>query len=149
MVDLQCHVSFRYATQCISTYIHTYLCMSVYTHIYILFQILSLIGYYKILSRVPHAVQQALVAYLFYTQQYVYMNLDLLIYPSPLPFPFGNNYFVMSVGLFLFYKKVHMYLFNSTYKQYYIIFVFLCLTSLNLQVHPCCCKQHYFIPFYG
>ena len=31
-----------------------------------------------------------------------------------------------------------------------MIFVFLCVTEYgNLEIHPCCCKWHYFILFYG
>ena len=42
--------------------------------------------------------------------------------------------FPKSVSLFLFCKFVHMYhiFLDSTYKQYHMIFVFLCLTSLVL-----------------
>ena len=52
-------------------------------------------------------------------------------------------------------KLAHLYHFflDSAYKQYHTIFLFLCLTYFtqydNLQVHPCCCKWHYFILFYG
>ena len=42
---------------------------------------------------------------------------------------------------------------DSTYKRYYMIFVFLFLTYFtmydSLQIHPHLCKRHYFIPFYG
>ena len=42
---------------------------------------------------------------------------------------------------------------SSTYKRYHMIFVFLCLTYFTqydkLQVHPCCCRWHYFVLFYG
>jgi GT2 family glycosyltransferase len=42
---------------------------------------------------------------------------------------------------------------DSRYKWYHMIFVFLCLTYFtqyeNLQPHPCYCKWHYFLPFYG
>ena len=42
---------------------------------------------------------------------------------------------------------------DSTYKRYHMIFVFLCLTYFtqynNLYAHPCCCKWHYFVLFYG
>ena len=43
------------------------------------------------------------------------------------------NLFSMSLSLFLFYKYVHLYhLFLAyTFKQYHMIFVFLCLTSLS------------------
>ena len=52
----------------------------------------------------------------------MYVNPKLLIYPSPPCFPFGNHVcFQKSVSLFLD----------------------------HLLVHPCCCKWHYFILFYG
>ena len=50
------------------------------------FRSFFLIAYYRILSRVPRAMQEVLVDYLFYIyfiQQYVYVNAKLLIYPSP------------------------------------------------------------------
>ena len=50
------------------------------------FRFFSRIGYYRILSRVPCAIQQVLVDYLFYIQQCVYVNPKLLIIP-PLTFP--------------------------------------------------------------
>ena len=65
------------------------ICISRY--IYILFQIFSIIDYYKILNTVPCTIQQILFVYLFYIQQYfVSFNPTLLIYPPPLSFPFGN-----------------------------------------------------------
>ena len=54
-------------------------------YIYILFQIFSIIGYYKILSIVPCAIQQAPDVYLCYIQQCAYVNPKLLIYPLPRP----------------------------------------------------------------
>ena len=51
--------------------------------VYIFFlRFFSFIGYYKILSRVPCAIQQVLVGYLFYIQQCVYVNPNLLIHSS-------------------------------------------------------------------
>ena len=41
---------------------------------------LFLLGYYRVLSIVPCAIQQVLVDYLFYIQQFVYVNPNLLIY---------------------------------------------------------------------
>ena len=51
------------------------------THIHIsifFFRLFSIIGYYKILSRVPCAVQQGLVVYLVYIQSCVSVNPKLL-----------------------------------------------------------------------
>ena len=44
----------------------SYINMLVYIYIYILFSDFFLIGYYKILSIVPWAIQWVLVGYLFY-----------------------------------------------------------------------------------
>ena len=54
------------------------------------------------------------------------VNPKLLIYPSPFPFsPLVTiSLFSMSVGLFLFCLYVHLYFFDSTYKQYHMVFVF-------------------------
>ena len=40
-------------------------------HIYSLFQILSIIGYYRILTVVPHAIQWVLVIYFIYNSVYL------------------------------------------------------------------------------
>ena len=50
---------------------------------------------YKILSRVPYAIQQVLFGYLFY--MCVYVNPTLLISPSHPCFPFGNHKFVFEI----------------------------------------------------
>ena len=55
-----------------------------YVYIYpLFFRFFSHVVYYRILSRVPCAIQQVLVDYLFYIQQFVYVKPELLIYPSP------------------------------------------------------------------
>ena len=122
-----------------------------YIYIYpLFFRFYSHIGLYRVLSRVPCAIQQVLVVCLFYIQECVYVNPHLPTYPSP-PYPLvTTSLFSTSVTLFLSCKQVHFYHFlYSTYKQYHMMFVFLCLTYFtqydNLQVHPCCCKWHYFI----
>ena len=98
---LQCCVSYRYTTKlfiymcmcvyiCIITelnlleaYIQLYIYIYIYIHIYIFFfRFFSLIDYYNILSIVPCAIEQVLVGYIFYIQQCVYVNPNL-IYPSP------------------------------------------------------------------
>ena len=45
---------------------------------------------YRVLSRVPSAITQALVSCLSYLQQCVYGNIKPLIYPSLQRFPLGN-----------------------------------------------------------
>ena len=87
-------------------YIYACVCVCIYIYIYILFQIFTIIGYYKILNIVPCAMQKVLVVYLFYIQQCVYVNPKHPFYPSP-SFPFGNHKFVFYVCesiVFLFCK---------------------------------------------
>ena len=58
--------------------------IQLYTYIYLFFfRFFSPISYYRILSRVPCAIQQVLVVYRFHVQQCVYVNPKLLIYPCP------------------------------------------------------------------
>ena len=73
-----------------------------YIYIYpLFFRFFFHIGHYRVLSRVPCAIQQVLNSYLFYIWQCVYVNPNLPIYPSP-TFPPGNHKFVStSVTLFL------------------------------------------------
>ena len=70
-----------------------------HTYIYPLFlRFFSHTGHYRVLSRVPCAIQQVLISYLFYIQQCVYVNPNLPIYPSPSPpFPLGSHKFVIYV----------------------------------------------------
>ena len=76
-----------------SVYIYIHMCACVSLCVCV-FRFFSLIGYYKILSIDPCAIWQVLVAYLFYTQQYVYGNPKFLIFPS---FCFGDHMFVFHV----------------------------------------------------
>ena len=55
--------------------LYIYICINTY-----LFRFLSHIGQDRVLSRVPYAIQQVLVDYLFYVQQCVYVNPKLLIW---------------------------------------------------------------------
>ena len=86
-----------------------------YIYIYPLYQILSHIGHYRVLSRVPCAIQQVLMSYLFYIQQCVYVSPNLPIYPSP-PYPL-LTISLFSIFLFFFFKLtcylfVHPYIVN-------------------------------------
>ena len=85
IVDLQCCVSFRCTAKWISY---------TYTYIHSFYRLFSRIDHYRVLSRVPCAIQQVLISYLFYIQQCLYVTPNLLIYPSPRPFSFGNHKFV-------------------------------------------------------
>ena len=81
-------------------YIYTYICLYIF-----FFRFFSTLGYYKKLSIVPCAIQQVLVGYLFYIQQCVYFNTNLLIYPS-LPSPLVTvSLFCMSLSHFCFVNK--------------------------------------------
>ena len=78
IVDLQCCIIFLLYNRVNLLYIHIYP---------LFFRFYSHIGHYRVLSRVPCAVQQVLVVYLFYVCQWISINAKFLIYP-PLPFPF-------------------------------------------------------------
>ena len=68
-----------------------------YTYNLFFFRFFSDIGYCRILSRFPCAIQQVLINYLFYTQQCVDVNPSLQIYPIS-PSPFGiHSLFLYSV----------------------------------------------------
>ena len=80
-------------------------------------------------------------SYLFYISN-VYMSIlvSQFICPSPC-LVVTISLFSTSVTLFLFCRWVHLYFFLllSTYKQYHMIFVFLCLSIFPLLVIPNCC----------
>ena len=73
--------------------------------------------------------------------------------PLP-PSPPGSHKSILQVHDFLFCGKVHLCLIlDSRYKWYHMVFVFLFLTYFiqdeSIQFHPCYCKWHYFVLFYG
>ena len=127
-------------------------------HIYIyslFFRFPSHLGRHRTMSRVPCAKQQVLIIYLFYTQQCMYVNPDLPSHPPPLSL-LGNCGFVLYTCVLISALPISSHCTNfldSTYKRYYLIFVFLFLTYFTpydcLSVHPHLCKWNYFIPFYG
>ena len=85
VVDLQRCVNFRHTAKWFKYrhVLYIYIYTHTHTHTYItcifFFRFFSLIGF-----RVPCAIQQVLVNYLFYTQYCnIYINSKLLIYPSP------------------------------------------------------------------
>ena len=123
-----------------------------YIYIYpLFFRFFSHIGHYSILSRVPCVTQYVLISYQFYILQCVYVNLP--IYPSLHLLAPGNHTFIFyicnSISVLQISSFVPFFFFflDSTYKQYHMKFVFLCLTYFtqydNLQVHSCC-KIHHF-----
>ena len=85
----------------------------------------------------------------------VYMSIPISQFIPP-SFPPWYPY-ICSLRLcfcFCFANKFICIIFlDSTYKRYYMIFIFLFLTYFTLYdsfwVHPRLCRWHYFIPFYG
>ena len=69
------------------------------------------LGHHRALSRVPCAIQQVLISYLFYTQQCVYTSIPIsqFIPPLPSPAPVSIRLSSMSVSVFLLCKEVHLY----------------------------------------
>ena len=68
-----------------------------YVYIYpLFFRFPSHLGHHRALSRVPCAIQQVLISYLFYTQQCIYVNPNLPIHPTPPP-PLGIHKFVLYI----------------------------------------------------
>ena len=60
------------------------------------FRFPSHVGHHRALSRIPSAIQQALISYLFYTQQCIYVNPSLPNHPTS-PSPLGVHMFVLYV----------------------------------------------------
>ena len=84
--------------------------------------------------------------YLFYIGVYVNPNL---IYHVPSCFSFGNHKFYFEV-YFYFVNKFICIIFIRFHIQGISYDISLSLSDFtqydNLQVHPCCCKWHYFFP---
>ena len=100
------------------------------------FTFFFLIGYYKILSVVPCAMQYVLVGNLliFYILYCVYDNLQILIYSSP-PFPFGNHKFVFYVSgsiYFLYISSFASFLIPHISKIMWYFSFSIWLTSLSM-----------------
>ena len=109
-----------------------------YIYIYsFFFRFLTHVGYYRILSRVPCAIQQVLVGYLFYIQQCIYVNPNLPIHPTTTRLP---NYTVKVKGSngtkisdflsnALFYSHIHTLTcpqFPSFIKQWHYAYEKMC-----------------------
>ena len=83
-------------------------------------------------------------------------NFNILIYNTHSTFPFGKP-LICFLCLRVYFCLINVFIciffffLDSTYKQYHMIFIFLCLAYFtqynNLQAHLCCCNCHYFIPF--
>ena len=77
-----------------------------------------------------------LVIYFIYSSVYMSTPVFQFIPPPPPPIPPGNHkYFLHLYLYFCFVDKFICSLFlDSTYKQYHMIFVFLCLPSLSMTI---------------
>ena len=151
------HIHIYISVIYIHTYIHIYISV-IYIHTHTYIHSFSLFFPYKSLQSIEQSslcytvsLYLAYLVYIQYVQQYVYVNPNLPIYPSPPFSPHDNYKFSTSLILFLFCKQVHQYHFlDSTYKHYHDI-CFLCVTYFtqydHLQTHPCWCKWHYFVLF--
>ena len=111
----------------------------------VFFRFFSHIGLYGVLCR------SLLVIYFVYSSAYISIPISQFI---PFPPSLGNYVCFHSCDSICFESKFICTIFkDSTYKQYHVIFVFLCLTYFteydNLWAHPCCCKWHHSILFCG
>ena len=122
IASLQCSVNFLLYSKVTQLHMHVYL---LFSHITML--------HHKWLDIVPSALWQDLIAYPLQRQQFASMNPRLPVHPTPSPSPLATtSLFSMSVSLFLFYKQVHLcYILDTTYKWYYMIFVFLFQTHFT------------------
>ena len=99
-----------------------------YIYMYLFFfKFFSHLGYYRILTRVPCAIQQVLVGYLFHIQQWECVNPKLPVYPSHPPFPPGNLKSVLKSQLYLHFPLT----------QHYPIFYFIPGDKLGGLPTPC------------
>ena len=88
-----------------------------YVYIYPLFFVFpSHIGHQRTLSRVPYAIQQVLISYLFYTYYCIHVNPNLPIHPTPC-FPSWCPYFC-SLCLCLYFCLANRFISWSTWEQY-------------------------------
>ena len=111
-----------------------------YVYIYpLFFRFFSHIGHYRVLSRVPCAIQQVLICYLFYIQQCVYVSPNLPIYPSA-SYPLVTiSLFSVSVTLLLFYfiyffKLINLFIFGCV-RSSFLCEGFLQLQQLGVTLH--------------
>ena len=88
---------------------------AVYLHTSLLFfGFPSHLSHYRALSRVPRALQQVLISYLFYTHNRVYISISISQFSPPFCPPFGVHTFVLlHLSLFLLCRQVHLYHFST------------------------------------
>ena len=110
--------------------IHLYIKLYNSVYIDILFFItLSIQIYHTIFNTVPYALQQDLVVYLFYIQQFASANSKLPVLSSPTHLPLGNksvpsvckSVSVLQIGSFALYL-------DCTFNWYHKVSAFLSLT---------------------
>ena len=105
-----------------------------------LFWLSSYLGHHRALSSVPCAAREVLISYLFYTQQCINVNPSLSVHPNP-----SSLHKLVLLHLCLYFcfasKFICTIFLDFTYKQYYMISVFLFLIFFtpydNLQIYPC------------
>ena len=84
-----------------------------YTHMYsFFFKFYSHVGHFRVLNRVPCAVQQVLTSDLFYVYLCVYVSSNLPVYPHSLCLLVSTSLFSTSVTQFLFCKQIHFLRFH-------------------------------------
>ena len=135
MVDLPCCACFRCTAKAIQlqTYMYLYPCSYSF-----LSQIITR-------QKVPCALQQVLVVYLFYIQLCVFVNPKFLIYPSLLHFPFCNHESILHVYESISFPQISSFV-SSSQIPHISDFMLFCLARTyftqydNPQVHPRCCK---------
>ena len=101
---------------------------------------------------VSWATQQVSISQSLHIPQCAHANPKSLVH-SPYHSPLVTISFSKSVGLLPFCKQVHLHSFLRFHIQVTSHYVCLSLSNFtqhdNLQIHPCCHKQHHFILFYG
>ena len=105
--------------------------VQLYLYMYLLFlKFASHLGYYGVLSRVPWLYSRSFLFVCFkYSSAYRLIPNSQLVPPSSSPRLVATSSFSKSVRLLLFVNMlVHTIFVDSTYKDYQMIVVFLCLT---------------------
>ena len=95
----------------------------------------SNLGHHRALSRVPHAIQQVLISYLFYTQyqQCIYVNPNLPIHPT-LPFTPWYPY-ICSLRLCLYFFFVNKIVYTNFFRFYIYALIYGICFSLSDLLH--------------
>ena len=84
------------------------------------------------LSRVPCAIQEVLVSYLFYMWQYAYVSPNLPIYHLPCLTPSSPNIFYICNSYFCFVDIFSCTFFLDFTYKWCMIFDFFCLTAVSM-----------------